>query len=273
MSGIVQKLLAKIALLILVMIPSFAFAFAGATPGTVTDLNGFIPGTGDTCKYNVYHYQTGAAATVVLFYSSAGTLDVNIMSTPAGSTWDDSGWATARDGVDDGKLLIQAVSAADLETYCGLTNVSIVSQTGTATSYAADSYAGVTFRATATDGKYYEYEYGLTGASGTTTIVRQTPFAVPPVAVATGPATVESGTTGVELNGSGSTVDPSRLPLTYSWTQDVGASTQGYTVALTNPTSATPTFDAPTLAIGASNVTLVYDLIVHDGTESSPKDS
>jgi hypothetical protein len=73
-----------------------------------------------------------------------------------------------------------------------------------------------------------------------------------PTANAGGDQTVNSGAL-VQLDGSGST-DPENDPLTYQWTQ-----TSGPAVTLSDPTSATPTFTAPT-----GPATLTFDLEVCD---------
>ncbi len=62
----------------------------------------------------------------------------------------------------------------------------------------------------------------------------------------------------VELDGSTSS-DPNDLSLTYSWTQ-----TAGPTVTLSSPSAVQPTFTAP-----ASSQTLIFSLVVANGTEVS----
>lgn len=86
----------------------------------------------------------------------------------------------------------------------------------------------------------------------------------PPVADAgadQGP--INTGQT-VTLSGGAST-DPDGNPLTYSWTQ-----VSGPTVTLINPTSANPTFVAPSVA-GTQN--LVFQLVVNDGSVDSAPDT
>jgi hypothetical protein len=56
--------------------------------------------------------------------------------------------------------------------------------------------------------------------------------------------------------------------LSYSWTQ-----TSGTTVTLSSTTASQPTFTAPTLSVGASSSTLVFSLVVNDGTDNSSADT
>lgn len=82
----------------------------------------------------------------------------------------------------------------------------------------------------------------------------------PPVAGAGADQSVDEGTL-VTLDGSGST-DPDSDPLTYEWTQVAGP-----TVTLSDPTSATPTFNAPSVPAGGA--TLTFQLVVSDGQVAS----
>ena len=87
-----------------------------------------------------------------------------------------------------------------------------------------------------------------------------------PVANA-GPDQTVASAAAVTLTGLAST-DADNNALTYAWTQ-----TSGTPVTLSSTTSSGPTFTAPTLAVGASNATLVFSLIVNDGTTSSSADT
>jgi hypothetical protein len=66
----------------------------------------------------------------------------------------------------------------------------------------------------------------------------------------------------VTLQGGGEDIDGDDL--TFQWTQ-----TQGLDVELDDPTSATPSFTAPSVALGT---TLQFTLVVNDGDEDSPPD-
>jgi hypothetical protein len=80
--------------------------------------------------------------------------------------------------------------------------------------------------------------------------VQGEPIERPPVANAGPDQTVTSGAT-VNLDGTGS-FDPAGQPLTYVWTQ-----TSGPAIMLNDPTSATPSFTAPT---GPATLTFVLQV-------------
>ena len=71
----------------------------------------------------------------------------------------------------------------------------------------------------------------------------------------------------VTLDGTSSS-DADSDSLTYSWTQ-----TSGTSITLSSSTASQPTFTAPTLSVGVSSSTLVFSLIVNDGTENSSADT
>ena len=71
----------------------------------------------------------------------------------------------------------------------------------------------------------------------------------------------------VTLDGTSSS-DADNDSLTYSWTQ-----TSGTSVTLSSSTASQPTFTAPTLNFGDSNLSLVFSLVVNDGTENSTADT
>jgi hypothetical protein len=84
-----------------------------------------------------------------------------------------------------------------------------------------------------------------------------------PIAAAGSDQTADEGTL-VSLQGQASS-DPEGNPLTYVWTQISGPS-----VVLSNPASSTPSFTAP--AVGSGGATLVFQLVVSDGSSASEPD-
>jgi outer membrane autotransporter protein len=86
-----------------------------------------------------------------------------------------------------------------------------------------------------------------------------TPANVAPTANAGPDQTVASATAPVTLDGTGSSDPDVGQTLTYAWTQTAGSA-----VTLSDPTAASPTFTAPTLAAGDADVTLTFSLIVTD---------
>ena len=98
---------------------------------------------------------------------------------------------------------------------------------------------------------------GKQGAAPASTI--QAPVQAP-IAKAGPNQVVSSGAT-VALDGSAST-DPAGLPLSYGWTAPAG-------ITLSAPSAVRPTFTAPTLAPGASSMTLSFTLVVSNGSVRS----
>jgi hypothetical protein len=84
-----------------------------------------------------------------------------------------------------------------------------------------------------------------------------------PMAQAGADQTADEGTV-VSLQGAGSS-DPDGDALTFAWTQ-----LSGPPVTLSNPASATPSFTTP--AVDAGGATLVFLLVVSDGSSASPSD-
>jgi len=102
---------------------------------------------------------------------------------------------------------------------------------------------------------------GLAAKFDTMTVVNS-PWAQA-VANAGAPQTVNTGTTGVQLDGSGSTT-PAGSPLTYAWTQ-----TGGPAVTLSSATAQKPTFTAPVVTQAGGPKTLSFSLTVNDGYSTS----
>ena len=166
------------------------------------------------------------------------------------------------------------ISESDIENWCNLTDATIISQDGATNggagvnTMAADTYMGIVFQGTSiADGIRRQYEYALSGATGTVIVNSVSVIAVneAPVANAGPDQTVASGAS-VTLAGSGTDGDSD--PLTYAWTQ-----TAGTTVTLSDTSAAGPTFTAPTLVPGASNETLTFSLVVNDGIDDSVADT
>ena len=100
----------------------------------------------------------------------------------------------------------------------------------------------------------------------TVTITVRAPDNTAPTANAGADQSVSSAAS-VTLDGTSSS-DANNDSLTYSWTQ-----TSGTSVTLSNSSASQPTFTAPTLSIGDSNLSLVFSLVVNDGTEDSTADT
>ena len=103
------------------------------------------------------------------------------------------------------------------------------------------------------------------GSTEDTVVITITaPVNTVPIADAGTAQSVSSGST-VTLDGSGSS-DAEGDTLIYAWSQ-VGGPTAGIT--LSDSTASMPTFTAPTLSIGASNVVLTFRLVVNDNGGST----
>ena len=105
-------------------------------------------------------------------------------------------------------------------------------------------------------------------ATDTVTVTVVSDFAAP-VAIITGEEEREVATGGtVDLDGSTSTVDRRRTPLTYAWTQSSG--TGG---SLADATTATPIFTANILEDGDPDVIHVFTLTVTDSADVTATDT
>ena len=139
-----------------------------------------------------------------------------------------------------------------------------------------------TFTAVFLDAGAPDVDYGFTltvtdadGQTATAMVkIRVTTGNLPPVANAGPDQTVASGAI-VTLDGSGSR-DPDGTRVTYDWRRPTGdAGGTGIDVTLRNPTSMNPTFTAPTLAVGGTDATYIFTLVVtdDDDIESDPPDT
>ena len=88
------------------------------------------------------------------------------------------------------------------------------------------------------------------------------------VAEAGDPRSVPSGTQGVQLDGTGSTATSSGRTVTYAWTWTQTGG-DAATVTLSDENILRPTFDAPTLTVGATAATYVFTLTVTDSLGST----
>ena len=154
----------------------------------------------------------------------------------------------------------QEISEDFLAMCLGGTVVTNLEQSGAdldvvvADSYANDNVMGFKF---VSEGITYEYKIG----SGTLPTTNTAPTAN------AGPdqTSVASAAT-VTLDGTGSSDPDTDDTLSYTWTQ---TDSTGLTVTLSSASADKPTFTAPTLNIGDAAATLVFSLIVNDGTVDS----
>ena len=94
-----------------------------------------------------------------------------------------------------------------------------------------------------------------------------------PVANA-GPDRTVTSAAAVRLDGSGSTVNPSRTIRSYAWRWIKPLSTPNVApVTLTDETTAMPTFTAPVVAVGAKDITHVFELTVTDSAGRTNTDT
>ena len=212
-------------------------------PGSV-DSGVFPPG--HTCRFNIYHDGSPTRESQVQLLVTGSTAS----PTSGGTYWLNGAITTWSPG---------AITASQVGTECGISNITGFVSDGANGTFESDDFMGVRFRGTSNaDGKIYDYVIGLTGP--TTTAVVNTRVEVPntPPTVNAGSDQIANSGAPVTLSGSGTDPDLGQT-LTYSWSQISGTS-----VTLSGSTTTTPSFTAPTLAIGASTV-LGFRLAVSDG--------
>ena len=223
---------------------------------TTSSFNQNVNLAGESCTFNIFH--DGAAQETQLSMFRPGL----ISSTSAGGNYWLGGVITPWPPGD--------ITASDVGTICGITGITSFVSDGANGTFATDDFVGITFRGTSTaDGNTYDYTIGASGAA--TTVSVNTRVLVPgntaPTANAGPDQGVASGA-GVTLDGSASDANDAGQGLTYTWSQ-----TSGPTTALSSTSVAGPTLTAPTLAIGAADAVLIYQLIVNDGIEDSSADT
>ena len=103
-------------------------------------------------------------------------------------------------------------------------------------------------------------------STATVTITVEAPPLGPPVAEAGDARSVVSGTQGVQLDGTGSTLTGGGRAVTYLWDRTGG---DGATVTLTDADTLRPSFTAQTLAPGDAAVTYIFTLTVTDDQSSA----
>ncbi|WP_103258710.1 PKD domain-containing protein [Tabrizicola aquatica] len=212
-------------------------------PGFIDD--GYLL-TGHGCNFNIYHDGVGRESQVQLFISGGS----GASPTSGGTYWLGGAITSFAPG---------AITAAMVSTECGISNITGFVSDGANGTYESDDFMGVRFRGTSNaDGKIYDYVIGLTGPTTTTVVNTRVEVPNTPPTVNAGSDQIANSGASVTLSGSGTDPDVGQT-LTYSWTQISGTS-----VTLSGSTSPTPSFTAPTLAIGASTV-LGFRLAVSDG--------
>ena len=94
-----------------------------------------------------------------------------------------------------------------------------------------------------------------------------------PEAVASAASVVKESDTGVALDGSGSDDPDEGQTLTYAWTQTAPTTGAGSGLTLSSATAVSPTFDAPGISAGGSDITLTFRLTVTDSGASALMDT
>ncbi|TRD14193.1 PKD domain-containing protein [Palleronia caenipelagi] len=210
----------------------------------------FVP-AGLTCSFNLYHDAFGGETQLNVATGGLSTLSAG------GNYW--RGFTIVPWPAGD-------VTAAALESGCGVTFVSDLVSDGANGTYENDDFVGIKFKATsAADGQRYSYTIGASGANNTELVNTRTvvvsPPNTPPTANAGPDDTVASGGS-YTLDASASDPNDPFQTLTFIWEQ-----LSGPTVTLSGGNTAMASFTAPTLAVGASDVDLEFRVRVFDGTD------
>jgi hypothetical protein len=219
---------------------------AGWTLGGGFVDDGFVL-IGNTCTFNIYHDGSGQESQVQLFVPG----QAGVSPSSGGNYWVGG---TIQPWPSN-------ITAANVETACGITNIQNLVSDGANGTYATDAFMGLTFRGTS-GGQTFDYVIGLSGASSTTVVNSRVEFInVPPTANAGPDQTVDAATL-VALTGAASSDPDAGQTLGYSWTQ-----TAGTPVTLSGAATVSPGFTAPDTAAAVSE-TLTFELTVSDGTDT-----
>lgn len=166
-------------------------------------------------------------------------------------------------------IMLDAGASADPDAGAALTYAWTQTAGPTTVALSSSSSATPTFTVEVIDDSTFTFSVAVSDGSLASTdtvdvLVRQVNAAPVASAGPDQPSIAEAST--VTLNGSGSS-DPDADALSYAWTQ-----TSGTPVALTGAATSMPEFVAPEVPNG-SPATLVFSLVVNDGTFTSTADS
>jgi hypothetical protein len=226
------------------LMPSSARAFYPA-PGWSTKQD-IRPPLG-SC--NVYHYEHGDQRVAW----------IRLQDTSAGLDAFAGGGFAQGDSIVTGLREITPEDIADcIDT--DPSNIKTFMADGPDGSYAEDNYIGFKFtvEVDTTTGFLADTPYEYFVGSGAF------PVSNTPATAHAGPDQNVASSASVTLDGSGSKANDVGQSLAYTWTQTIGTK-----VSLFTPTTAGPTFTAPTLAMGVAEEILVFSLTVNDGIANS----